>query len=71
MGGTSLVMGLENRKTNRSACLEQFSSSIHKVSVKINSMSLGVEVLEEKSFTRAHTQTPQSDAIRSADSQVS
>ena len=62
-------MALENRRTNRSACLEQFSSSIVKVSLeKKNSMSLGLVVFEEKLFTLTHT--PQSDAIMSADIKI-
>ena len=67
MGGTSLVMALGNRRMNRSACLEHFSSLIDKVSFKINSMSLGLVVLEEKLFTWTRTHTPQSDAIMSSD----
>ena len=63
MGGTSLVMVLANRRTNRSACLEQ--SSMEKVSLKKQQLSLGLIVLEEKSFT--HTYMPQSDDIKSAD----
>ena len=47
--------------------LNNFSSSIDKVSFKKNSMSLGLVVLEEKMFTRTHTPTPQSDDIMSAD----
>ena len=47
--------------------LNKFSSSIDKVSFKINSMSLGLVVLEDKSFTRMRTHMPQSDAIMSAD----
>ena len=43
------------------------SSSIDKVSFKSNSMSLGHVLLEEKIFMHTHTQTPQSDAIMSAD----
>ena len=58
-------MSLANRRTDRFACLEQFSSSIDKVSFKKNSMSLGLVVLEKKLFTR--TPTPQSDDIMSAD----
>ena len=38
-GGTSLVMTLGNRQTNRSGCFDQFSSSIDKVSFKRNNMS--------------------------------
>ena len=45
--------------------LNNFSSSIDKVSFKKNSMSLGLVVLEKKLFTR--TPTPQSDDIMSAD----
>ena len=64
-------MALGNRRTNIFGCLEQFSSSIDKVSFKINSMSLGLVVLEEKLFTQTCTQMPQSDAIMSADLSVS
>ena len=62
-------MSLANRRTDRFACLEQFSSSIDKVSFKKNSMSLGLVVLEKKLFTRTRTRTymPQSDDIMSAD----
>ena len=62
-------MSLANRRTDRFACLEQFSSSIDKVSFKKNSMSLGLVVLEKKLFTqtRTRTPTPQSDDIMSAD----
>ena len=44
-------MALANGRTDRFACLEQFSTSIDKVSFKKNSMSLGFVVLEEKLFT--------------------
>ena len=47
--------------------LNNFSSSIDKVSFKKNSMSLGLVVLEKKLFTRTRTPTPQSDDIMSAD----
>ena len=40
-GGTSLVMALENRRTNRSACLEQFF--IDKVSLKKQHVSCSFE----------------------------
>ena len=45
--------------------LNNFSSSIDKVSFKKNSTSLGLVVLEEKLFTRTRTRTPtpQSDDI--------
>ena len=66
-GGTSLVMALENRQTNRSACLEQFIILDSLGIFKKNSMSLGLVVLEEKLFTqtctKTRTRTPQSDAI--------
>ena len=52
-------MSLANRRTDR---LNNFSSSIDKVSFKKNSMSLGLVVLEKKLFTR--TRTPQSDDIK-------
>ena len=42
--------------------LNNFSSSIDKVSFKKNSMSLGLVVLEKKLFTRMPT--PQSDDIK-------
>ena len=42
--------------------LNNFSSSIDKVSLKKNSMSLGLVVLEEKLFMQ--TRTPQSDNIK-------
>ena len=58
-------MSLANRRTDRFACLNNFSSSIDKVSFKKNSMSLGLVVLEKKLFTR--TPKPQSDDIMSAD----
>ena len=48
-------MSLANRRTDRFACLEHFSSSIDKVSFKTNSMSLGLVVLEKKLFTRTRT----------------
>ena len=61
-------MSLANRRTDRFACLEQYSSSIDKVSFKKNSMSLGLVVLEKKLFTWTRTQTrtytPQSDDIK-------
>ena len=61
-GGTSLVMALANRQTDRFACLEQFfildSYGIFLKNILI-SMSLGLVVLEEKLFT--HTPTLQSD----------
>ena len=44
-----------------------FSFLIDKVSFKTNSMSLGLVFFEEKLFKRTHMQTPQSDAIMSAD----
>ena len=46
--------------------LNNFSSSIDKVSFKKNSMSLGLVVLEKKLFTqtRTRTPTPQSDDIK-------
>ena len=53
--------------------LNNFSSSIDKVSFKKNSTSLDLVVLEEKLFTRTRTRTrtrtptPQSDDIMSAD----
>ena len=48
--------------------LNNFSSSIDKVSVKKNNMSLGLVALEELfTQTRMHTWMPQSDAIMSAD----
>ena len=47
--------------------LNNFSSSIDKVSFKKNSMSLGLVVLEKKLFTRTRTPTPQSDDVMSAD----
>ena len=52
-----------NKQTNRSATLNNFSSSIVKVSLKINSMSLGLVVLEKKLLMR----TPHNDDIMSAD----
>ena len=59
-------MAVANRQTDLHA-LNNFSSSIDKVSFKKNSMSLGLAVLEEKLFTRTRTPTPQSDNIMSAD----
>ena len=61
-GGASLVIPLGNRRMNRSACLEHFSSSIVKVSLK-NSMSLGFVILE-KLFTQTWLITPPSDDIK-------
>ena len=61
-GGTSLLMALGNKQTDLHGFYD-LSSSIDKVSLKRNSMSLGLVVLEEKLFTW----TPQSDAIMSAD----
>ena len=52
-------MSLANRRTDRFACLEQFFI--------LDSMSLGLVVLEKKLFTRTRTPTPQSDDIMSAD----
>ena len=68
-GGTSLAMVLGNkqRKTDLHA-LNNFSSSIVKVSFKRNSMSLGLVVLEKKLFMSKRTQTPQSD--KSADIKI-
>ena len=66
-GGTSLVMALANRRTDRFACLEHFSSSIDKISFKKNSMSLGRVVLEKKLFTRTCPPTWQSDYLMSTD----
>ena len=60
-------MSLANRRTDRFACLEQFSSSIDKVPFTKNSMSLGLVVLEEKLFASMRTTKPQSDNIMSAD----
>ena len=51
--------------------LNNFSSSIGKLSFKKNCMSLALIVLEKKLFTRTRTPTPQSDDIMSADWQVS
>ena len=63
-------MSLANIRTDLHA-LNNFSSSIDKVSFKKNSMSLGLVVLEKKFFTRTRTRTrtptPQSDDIMSAD----
>ena len=53
-------MSLANGRTDLHA-LNNFPSSIDKVSFKKNSMSLGLVVLEEKLFTCM--QTPQSDDI--------
>ena len=60
-------MSLANRRTTDLYALNNFSSSIDKVSFKKNSMSLGLVVLEKKLFTRTRTYTPQSDDIMSAD----
>ena len=62
-------MALGNRQQTDLDALNKFSSSIDKVSFKINSMSIGLVALEEKSFTRTRTctHTLQSGAIMSAD----
>ena len=60
--GTSLQWLGETDELTDLHALNNFSSSIIKVSVK-NSISLGLVLLEEKLFM----QTPQSDAIMSAD----
>ena len=57
-----LPCNVSSKQTDLHA-LNNFSSSIDKVSFKINSMSLGLVVLEKKLRTR----TPQSDDIMSAD----
>ena len=46
VGGTSFIMALANRRTNRSACLEQFFF-LDKLSFKKKSISLGLVVSEE------------------------
>ena len=66
-GVTSLVIALANRRTHRSACLEHFFILDRQSIFLKNSMSLGLVVLEEKSFTRTRTPTSQSDAIMSKD----
>ena len=58
--------GSGEQTTKRSTCLEQFSSSIDKVSFKRNSMSVNLILLEEKLFTWTRMYTLQSDAIMSA-----
>ena len=60
-----LPYNVSSKQTDLHA-LNNFSSSIDKVSFKKNSMSLGLVVLEEKLFTRTRlrTPTPQSDDIK-------
>ena len=50
---TSLVIALGNKQTDLHT-LNNFSSSIDKVSFKRNSMSPGLVLLEEKLFMRMH-----------------
>ena len=63
-------MSLANRQQTDLHALNNFSSSIDKVSLKKNSMSLGLVVLEKKLFTRTRTPTPQSEDIMSADIKI-
>ena len=60
-GGTSLVMALGNRRTDKQTDLHEFcdlSSSIVKVSFKKTGTSLGLVVLEKKLFTKTRTRPP-------------
>ena len=63
-----LPCNVSSKQTDLHA-LNNFSSSIDKVSFKKNSMSLGLVVLEKKLFTRTRmrTPTPQSDDIKMGD----